>query len=337
VAVIVLGSNHQKVKRRLSGVLLFDKPQGFSSNKALQIVKRLYGAEKTGHTGTLDPLASGLLPLMFGEATKFASDLIGASKSYRTIVRLGFASSTGDAEGYLTEFTSRKLETITDNEVRQICEQFVGEIQQIPPMFSALKKNGKPLYEYAREGVEVQRIARRIVIHQLELIRFCCDEAMCSIELEVTCSKGTYIRTLGEDIAKALGTAGYLIQLRRIAVGDLNVESANTLDNLETIGDSPQALKVLDTLLIPVDSLLSRLGSVNLNNEFARRFLHGQRLPLELADASPGRVRVYGEILARDFNGDALKVIPQFMGTGILETDGKGALLRPDRLIQVNI
>lgn len=328
-------------RRPLSGVLLFDKSKGFSSNQALQIVKRLYRAEKTGHTGTLDPLASGLLPLMFGEATKFAADLIDASKTYRTTVRLGFASNTGDAEGELTQVSTRDLESITEDEVKQVCAQFVGEIQQVPPMFSALKKDGKPLYEYAREGIELDRPARTLLIHQLDVIKFEHNNAQCIIELEVNCSKGTYVRTLGEDIAKALGTAGYLTELRRTAIGDLKVERAYTLDALKVLGESETPFDALDAVLFPVDALLGSLGKVELNNEFARRFSHGQRLPLELVNAEPGRVRVYGEAPAQDVsidvNNTAFKGNSRFMGTGILETDGKGALLRPDRLIQVNL
>lgn len=328
-------------RRPLSGVLLFDKSKGFSSNQALQIVKRLYRAEKTGHTGTLDPLASGLLPLMFGEATKFAADLIDASKTYRTTVRLGFASNTGDAEGELTQVSTRDLKSITADEVKQVCAQFVGEIQQVPPMFSALKKDGKPLYEYAREGIELDRPARTLLIHQLDVIKFEHNGADCTIELEVNCSKGTYVRTLGEDIAKALGTAGYLTELRRIAIGDLKVERAYTLEALKMLGETETPFDALDAVLFPVDALLGGLGKIELNNEFARRFSHGQRLPLSLVDTKPGRVRVYGEAPAQDVNTEvsntAFKGNSRFMGTGILETDGKGALLRPDRLIQVNL
>jgi len=282
---------------------------------------------------------------MFGEATKFAADLIDASKTYRTKVRLGFSSNTGDAEGELTKVGNRALESITEDEVKQVCEQFVGEIQQVPPMFSALKKDGKPLYEYAREGIELDRPARTLLIHQLDVIKVehntCHGESSCTIELEVNCSKGTYVRTLGEDIANALGTAGYLTELRRTAIGDLKVERAYTLDALNVLGESETPFDALDAVLFPVDALLGSLGKVELNNEFARRFSHGQRLPLSLVDAKPGRVRVYGETSAQDVNTEvsntAFKGNSRFMGTGILETDGKGALLRPDRLIQVNL
>ncbi|HEX4855398.1 MAG TPA: tRNA pseudouridine(55) synthase TruB [Limnobacter sp.] len=331
----------KKQKRSLSGVLLFDKSTGFSSNQALQIVKRLYQAEKTGHTGTLDPLASGLLPLMFGEATKFAADLIDASKTYRTTIRLGYASSTGDAEGELTKVDSRGLGGITLHEVEQVCAGFLGEILQTPPMFSALKKDGKPLYEYAREGIELDRVARTVLIHQLNVINFQHNGDQTTIELEVNCSKGTYVRTLGEDIARALGTAGYLTALRRTAIGGLNVDHAYTLETLKEMGSEDGSFLALDSVLFPVDALLGGLEKVELNNEFARRFSHGQRLPLGLVNARPGRVRVYGEVLAQDVStgtgNTASKGNSLFMGTGILETDGKGALLRPDRLIQVNL
>jgi tRNA pseudouridine55 synthase len=254
---------------------------------------------------------------------------------------LGFASSTGDAEGELTQVSTRDLESIAEDEVKQVCAQFVGEIQQVPPMFSALKKDGKPLYEYAREGIELDRPARTLLIHQLDVIKFEHNNAQCIIELEVNCSKGTYVRTLGEDIAKALGTAGYLTELRRTAIGDLKVERAYTLDALKVLGESETPFDALDAVLFPVDALLGSLGKVELNNEFARRFSHGQRLPLELVNAKPGRVRVYGEAPAQDVsidvNNTAFKGNSRFMGTGILETDGKGALLRPDRLIQVNL
>lgn len=313
---------------------------GLSSNDALQQVKRLYRAQKTGHTGTLDPLASGLLPLMFGEATKFAADLIDADKTYRTSVRLGWQSSTGDAEGELASVGGESLEGLTASAVQQVCKQFVGEIQQTPPMFSALKKDGKPLYAYAREGIELDRPARSVTIHRLTVTGLDHNEAGVFLGLEVTCSKGTYIRTLGEDIAKALGTGGYLTELRRTAIGGLNVEQAHSLEALKQLGQASATLDALDEVLFPVDALLASLEKLELNNQVARRFLHGQRLPLELVNAKPGRVRVYGHSLATDVNtaeSTACKGKPVFLGTGILETDGKGALLRPERLIQVNL
>ena len=320
-------------KRDLSGVLLFDKATGLSSNQALQQVKRLYAAKKTGHTGTLDPLASGLLPLMFGEATKFAADLIDANKTYETTIRLGYESSTGDAEGELTPSTSGKPLDLTVDQASKVCENFVGEIEQIPPMFSALKKDGKPLYEYARAGIELERQSRKIVIHQLRVLGVNIQDAEVSLTLEVTCSKGTYVRTLGEDIAKALGTRGYLTALRRTAIGGLRADAGHTLDDLKALALQDEPQQKLDALLFPVDCLLSGLEAVELNNEFGRRFLHGQRLPLDLTKrVGAGRVRVYASS-----PGEDVQNMPQFLGTGILETDGKGALLRPDRLIQVNL
>ncbi|HEX4917324.1 MAG TPA: tRNA pseudouridine(55) synthase TruB [Limnobacter sp.] len=329
-------------RRAISGVLLFDKATGLSSNHALQQVKRLYQAEKTGHTGTLDPLASGLLPLMFGEATKFAADLIDASKTYRTTVRLGFASSTGDAEGLIAPVQgSVPLASITRTRAEAVCRQFVGEIQQVPPMFSALKKDGKPLYEYARGGVELDRQARTIQIHRLDVIDLAYSanggEEECTLTLEVECSKGTYVRTLGEDLAKTLGTAGYLTALRRVAIGQLHVERAHTLESLKAMAQAQASMAELDSALFPVDSLLGGLPSIELNNEFARRFLHGQRLPLTGPLNRAGRVRVYGEASAQDVKNSPGGQGHVFLGTGNLETDGKGALLRPERLIQVNL
>ncbi|HEX4918382.1 MAG TPA: tRNA pseudouridine(55) synthase TruB [Limnobacter sp.] len=323
-------------------MLLFDKSTGLSSNHALQQVKRLYQAEKTGHTGTLDPLASGLLPLMFGEATKFAADLIDASKTYRTTVRLGHASNTGDAEGLITPAPGGvPLAGITRSRVEAVCRQFVGEIQQVPPMFSALKKDGKPLYEYARDGVELDRQARTIQIHRLDVIDLAYSAnggaEECTLTLEVECSKGTYVRTLGEDLAKALGTAGYLTALRRVAIGQLHVERAYTLESLRAMALKQSPMAELDAALFPVDSLLGTLPRIELNNEFARRFLHGQRLPLTGPLNQAGRVRVYGEASAQDVKNSPGGQGHVFLGTGNLETDGKGALLRPERLIQVNL
>ena len=251
--VVATVAETKKQKRALSGVLLFDKSTGFSSNQALQIVKRLYRAEKTGHTGTLDPLASGLLPLMFGEATKFAADLIDASKTYRTKVRLGFSSNTGDAEGELTKVGNRALESITEDEVKQVCEQFVGEIQQVPPMFSALKKDGKPLYEYAREGIELDRPARTLLIHQLDVIKFEHNDAQCTIELEVNCSKGTYVRTVAKDLGEKLGCGAHLEALRRTRVGGFDVEDAVALDLLEREPDQAGAAVLRLPLSVPRD------------------------------------------------------------------------------------
>ncbi|MDX1669024.1 MAG: tRNA pseudouridine(55) synthase TruB [Limnobacter sp.] len=305
----------------MSGVLLLDKAKGDSSNQALQTVRRLFQAKKTGHTGTLDPLASGLLPLMFGEATKFAADLIDADKEYEATIRLGVQSSTGDAEGQL-HTCDLPVQSLVQSRLEEAAEQFTGEIEQLPPMYSALKKDGKPLYEYARQGLEVERKPRLVVIKAFDLLEVNHQPEEPSVRIRVLCSKGTYIRTLAEDFALALGTGGYLTDLRRVAVGRLSLADALSVKDIQArleSGCKPESL------LAPVDSLLNSLQSVQLDAKQTERFLHGQRLPLDLAGMHAARSRIYG------FNNQKE---PAFLGTGILETDGKTALLRPERLIQ---
>lgn len=282
------------VKRRrvpLHGVLLLDKPEGLSSNDALVRAKRLLNAEKAGHTGTLDPFATGLLPLCFGEATKFSQDLLEADKTYETTVHLGVRTDTGDTEG---KVLATAQVDVTREQIDAVLATFRGEIAQVPPMHSALKRDGKPLYEYARAGITLEREARRVVIHRLELLSY---EAPL-LRLSVTCSKGTYIRVLGEDIGAALGCGAHLRTLRRTGVGRLTLEGAMTLEQLGAL-EEPQRAAVL----APVDALLSSFPLLKLDDELARRFLHGQRLPLgqSATDAlpPPGRVRVYRESDAR--------------------------------------
>lgn len=279
-----------KVPRRaLDGVLLLDKPIGLSSNDALIRAKRLYLAKKAGHTGTLDPLASGLLPLCFGEATKFSQDLLEADKTYEATMRLGVRTTTGDAEGEAAETRDVSCDEAA---VIDAMARFRGDIVQIPPMYSALKRDGKPLYEYARAGQVVEREGREVTIHVLDLIAC----ALPDVTFRVTCSKGTYVRTLAEDIGEALGCGAHLVALRRTGVGALTLEHAVTLDALSDATESAR-----DAWLQPVDALLSTFPEVQLDAEAARRFLHGQRLRLdELAISqdvlkqSP-RMRVYGE------------------------------------------
>jgi tRNA pseudouridine55 synthase len=284
------GAARPKVPRRLlDGVLLLDKPVGLSSNDALIRAKRLYRAKKAGHTGTLDPLASGLLPLCFGEATKFSQDLLDADKTYEATMRLGIRTSTGDAEG---EAVHTRDVTCDEAAVREAMTKFVGDIVQVPPMYSALKRDGKPLYEYARAGQVVEREGRAVTILALEMIAC----ALPDVTFRVTCSKGTYVRTLAEDIGEALGCGAHLVMLRRTGVGALTLDHAVTLDALSDADDAAR-----DAWLQPVDALLSTFPAVTLDAEASRRFLHGQRLPLhELAvdrtqwdDAQ--RVRVYGD------------------------------------------
>ncbi|TAL95392.1 MAG: tRNA pseudouridine(55) synthase TruB [Paraburkholderia sp.] len=276
-------------RRALDGVLLLDKPIGLSSNDALIRAKRLYLAKKAGHTGTLDPLASGLLPLCFGEATKFSQDLLEADKTYEATMRLGVRTTTGDAEGEAAE--TREV-SCDEAAVIDAMARFRGDIVQIPPMYSALKRDGKPLYEYARAGQVVEREGRQVTIYVLELIAC----ALPDVTFRVTCSKGTYVRTLAEDIGEALGCGAHLVALRRTGVGALTLEHAVTLDALSDATESAR-----DAWLQPVDALLSTFPEVQLDAEAARRFLHGQRLRLdELAISqdvlkqSP-RMRVYGE------------------------------------------
>lgn len=321
-------------RRPISGVLLFDKSLGLSSNDALQKVKRLFQAEKTGHTGTLDPLASGLLPLMFGEATKFSADLVEAPKTYWARLRLGFQSTTGDAEGELTpcpNLSLPALQALTLAQWQAAARGMEGVYLQTPPMYSALKKDGRALYEYARKGQVVEMEPRAVQLYKLEVTLLTCTvEEGVQLEFVAHCSKGTYIRTLGEDLAKRMGTWGYLTGLRRTQIGALDVAQAHTLQSLQALAEQRVDLA---TLLQPVDRLLSTLPQVELNTELARRFGHGQRLPLHHTGESAGRVRVYGPAAPLSDSREPA-VEPRFLGTGILETDGKNALLRPDRLVQ---
>ena len=266
---------------RVNGVLLLDKPTGITSNRALQAARRLLDARKAGHTGTLDPLASGLLPVMLGEATKFSADLLDADKSYRATVRLGVATTTGDAEG---EPVERKPVVIESGAVERVLAQLTGAIEQVPPMHSALKRDGRPLYELARAGIEVERVARGVRIHRLQLVEQTAD----TLVLDVDCSKGTYVRVLAEDIGRALGCGAHLAALRRVRVGPLTLDGAVELAMLEAMGPEERRSR-----LRPVDELLESLPRVGLSADLAQRFRQGQRLAV---DAQPRgeRVRVYG-------------------------------------------
>ncbi|MGI4982421.1 MAG: tRNA pseudouridine(55) synthase TruB [Janthinobacterium lividum] len=300
-------------RRVLDGVLLLDKPVGLSSHDALLRVKGMLRAKKAGHTGTLDPLASGLLPLCFGEATKFSQDLLDADKYYEATMRLGERSDTGDAEGAIVETRPVTCDLAA---VDAVIARFRGEIEQVPPMYSAIKRDGKPLYEYARAGQTVERAARPVTIHALERLSDATELAATQeVRVRVHCSKGTYIRTLAEDIGEALGCGAHLRALRRTRVGALTLDQAVTLQTLqdrlegegrmtrpdaeaETASARPDAaaemasdaagggagfVPALDPgdLLQPIDALLSRYPAVLLTAEFAVRFRHGQRLRLD--------------------------------------------------------
>ena len=269
----------KKQRRPIHGVLLLNKPRGISSTQALGRAKWLIGAEKAGHTGTLDPLADGLLPLCFGHATKLAHDLLDADKTYVAGIVLGQSTSTGDMEGEVT-FSSDAV--IREQQWHAILPQFLGEIEQVPPMYSALKKDGKPLYELARTGIEVERKARRITIVSLETLSF----EYPNVVLKVRCSKGTYIRTLAEDMGKALGVGAHLSSLKRVGVGELDIANAMTLEELEAVPEEERA-----GVLLPLDALLQNCPALHLSQTEAKRFIQGQRLKTDMADAQ--MVRVY--------------------------------------------
>lgn len=269
----------KRQRRAIHGVLLLNKPRGISSTQALGRAKWLIGAEKAGHTGTLDPLADGLLPLCFGHATKLANDLLDADKTYVAGIVLGASTTTGDKEGDVT-FSSD--EVVTRAQWDALMPQFMGEIAQVPPMYSALKKDGKPLYELARAGIEVDRPTRQVTIVSLETLSFDYPQVL----LKVRCSKGTYIRTLAEDMGKALGVGAHLSSLQRTGVGELDLADAMTLEQLEAIAADERA-----QVLLPLDALLQNCPAVRLPESEAARFVQGQRLKIEHADAPT--VRVY--------------------------------------------
>lgn len=257
-------SKPRRIKRAISGVLLLDKPRGFSSNQALQKVRWLYQAEKGGHTGTLDPFATGLLPLCLGEATKFSQRLLDADKGYAALVKLGEVTTTGDVEGEVIE---RHAVTVTRADIEAVLPRFIGTLQQIPPMYSALKRDGKPLYEYARAGIVLEREARQIQIHDLQLGAFETDR----FELQVSCSKGTYIRVLAEDIGRALGVGAHLIELRRTRTAGFDLTQVVTVEALEAMNMAER-----DALLQPPDILLRDLPSWQLDAQSASYFRDGQ-------------------------------------------------------------
>ncbi len=274
-----------RVQRRpVHGVLLLDKPLGLSSNQALQRAKWLLRAEKAGHTGTLDPLATGVLPLCFGAATKFSQLHLEADKTYEATVRLGVKTSTGDAEG---EVIAERAVQVTSTDLARVEAQFTGAIRQIPPMHSALKKDGKPLYEYAREGIDIERAPRDVTVYQLTLSETTRTPEQAVIRLTATVSKGTYIRTLGEDIGEALGCGAHLTALRRTATGDFDVSQCVTLEALEAMSEDERLAQ-----LLPAEALVARHDRVTLGTEDAARFLSGVRRRGDWADAT--EVAVFG-------------------------------------------
>ena len=273
------GGRPRQTRRALHGVLLLDKPIGFTSNDALQKTKGMLRAEKGGHTGTLDPLATGLLPLCFGAATKFSQVSLDADKGYRATLRLGQRTSTGDAEG---DILAEHPVDVDRASIEAACARFTGRIAQLPPMHSALKHDGRPLYDYARQGIEVGRATREVTIHRIDIV----DWQSPQLVIDVQCSKGTYIRTLAEDIGAALGCGAHLSALRRTSAGLLQLDQAVTIDMLQDMSEAEREAR-----LLPPDVLLQAWPEVRLPDDEAGRFLTGLRRRVQLADAP--RVRVY--------------------------------------------
>ncbi|WP_411688624.1 tRNA pseudouridine(55) synthase TruB [Acinetobacter indicus] len=261
--------------RHISGVFLLNKPLGISSNAALQKVRWLFRAQKAGHTGALDPLASGLLPVCLGEATKFSHYLLDSVKRYQTTVFLGHSTTTGDVEGEV--LLEKAVPELSEEKILAVLQQFTGDIQQVPPMYSALKKEGRPLYELARKGIEIERDARPISIYALELLGFTDN----SITLDVTCSKGTYIRVLGEDIAKALGSYGHLTYLHRIQTGHFDLIPSYTLDYLESLSEAER-----EALLLPVYAPIEHFPQVQVPEGRAEYFCRGMESNIDHAAAT---------------------------------------------------
>jgi tRNA pseudouridine55 synthase len=298
----------RKPYRTVNGVLLLDKPVGATSNEALQDVKRLYHAKKAGHTGSLDPLADGLLIICFGEATKIASYLLEADKYYRTVCKLGIETTTGDSEGEITR--QQEVEHYSDQHIDRVLIRFRGLIEQIPPMHSALKYNGKRLYELARQGVEVTRQPRDVYIHKLA----CIDRNADTFKLDIDCSKGTYIRTLVQDIGRALGCGAHVTALRRLGVGPYCDPEMVALDTLKRL--SVQGFEAMDELLQPIDSALSDWPALCLTSDMVHYARSGQPLLIPGAPVE-GYVRLYD-------------LHDSFMGIGMMLDDGRVA---PKRLI----
>lgn len=296
---------YKRPKKPINGILLLDKPLGFSSNQALQKVKWLLQAAKAGHTGTLDPLATGLLPLCFGEATKFAHYLTDADKTYVATLKLGTTTTTGDAEG---EVLMTRPVNVTQQQFAQACAKFVGEISQTPPMYSALKHEGKALYEYARAGIEVERKSRLVTIRQIDVNAF--DGEVATIT--VSCTKGTYIRTLAEDIGESLACGAHLIGLRRTATANYLISQTVTLAQFESMTEAERL-----AALAPPDSAVLDLPEIILDNDSVFYLLQGQ--PVWLSGHVPaGLLRIYDEA-------------HQFLGLGEMQYDGK---IAPKRLMQ---
>ena len=293
----------RKSGRNVRGILLLDKPLGITSNSALQDVKRIFKAQKAGHTGSLDPLADGLLPICFGAATKVSAFLLDADKHYLVRVKLGVTTATADAEGEVLE--TKPVDGITESDIQKVVAEFKGDIQQIPPMYSALKHKGERLYKLARDGIEVEREPRQVTIHNITMQGYSEPE----FDLDVHCSKGTYIRTLAEDIGKKLGCGAHVTALRRTGVGPYGADSMVSMEQIEQLSDD--GFSSLDELLLPIDSALAGWPEVKLTPDGSFYLKQGQ--PVLVPNApTEGMVRIY------DANGS-------FMGAGEILDDGRVA------------
>lgn len=296
----------RKIRNQIDGILLLDKPLGISSNQAINKVKYLLNATKVGHTGTLDPMATGLLPVCLGEATKFASYLLDGDKEYYATMQLGIVTNTGDAEG---EIIARNSVNVSLELIQLALGKFTGEINQIPPMYSALKHNGQPLYEYARAGITIERQSRKVSIYELELINY--DAIKQQLEFRALVSKGTYIRTLAEDIGNFLGSGASLIALRRTRTNQFSINTAITLEEIaENISNLP---------LLPIDSILPDLNSYQINDEQYIKVGHGNVCKINEC-LKLGKYRLYYQ--------------SKFLGVADIIEDNGGLQLRPKRMIQ---
>jgi len=298
----------KKSQRHISGILLLDKPHGVTSNDALQQVKRLFNAAKAGHTGILDPLATGVLPICFGEATKFSQFLLDADKGYQVTMQLGTTTTTGDAEG---EILTKQQSAISSDAILQLLPQFKGQIMQTPPMYSALKIDGQPLYKLARAGKTVERKPRQVNIHTLQLTDFNAQTQQASLEL--TCSKGTYVRTLVEDLGQLLGCGAYVVQLCRHLVGDFKLANTHKMADLEAL-----SLSELDELVLPIDAGFSYLPELQVSEKSAFYWLRGN--PIRIPNAPK-----FGLMRIKSNDG-------KFLGMGEINLNG---LVAPKRIIKL--
>ena len=302
-------SKPRKRGRNIHGVFLLDKPQGMSSNDIMQKVKRIFQANKAGHTGALDPLATGMLPICLGEATKFSQFLLDADKRYLVTAKLGERTDTSDAEGQIVETREVKVKT---PEILTALEQFRGDILQVPTMFSALKHNGKPLYEYARQGITVEREARPITIFELNFIEYNAPY----LTLEVHCSKGTYIRTLVDDLGEVLGCGAHVTMLHRTAVADYPTEKMLDWNALQSLA-AQQDLSLLDALLLPMDTAVAKLPALTLNESQTQGIGFGQRIKFDNLNRLQGQVRLFSHE-------------NRFLGVAVIDENN---VIRPQRLV----